>query len=357
MHIVLLKLWSNTHHLQQAYAGFSMLHYSKKIKLNQLYTQPSYDLQNAFTEQHLKNHYQSCFIAEVSGTTLVFDMHDSYEVSPYLIEKCDFYFKRSFSLDYIVSAGFEKKCLPYGPFYEVYSNLFDPFLLSRGFNINLEWKRRVRSMMRAFPILDNFTSISREKYLTSNVSSSVNRNIIFSVNLHDPYDNVDRSENNVESRIELINQRADLIRKLRREFPGNYIGGAKDNHVSRRFAPDCILDDSSFFNKNNYLTQVKSSAIGISTPGLFNSVGGKFGEYLALGKAIVSYPLDYQQGDGLSSPENYMEATTVDQVIENCHLLLNDPDLLSSISENNIKYYNQYLRPDKKIEHLLSKVL
>ncbi|MGP1831942.1 glycosyltransferase [Shewanella frigidimarina] len=358
MYPVLLKLWSNTHHLQQAYAGFSILHYCKKINLSQVFVKPSLELKNAFQQQHLSNHYQSCFIAEVGGLTIVFDLHDSFEINPYLINKCDFYFKRSYSSKHIVESKLEGKCLPYGPFYEVYSNFFDPFLLSRGLNINLEWKRRIRSMMRAFPILDDITSISRENKLSENnrVMSS-NRKIIFSVNMHDPHDCNDRSENNVEHRVQLIYQRAELVRKLRKAFPNNYLGGVKDNAVARKYAPDCILQDSEFFNKKNYLTNLKKCSIGISTPGLFNSVGGKFGEYLALGKAVVTYPLDYYQGESLSSPNNYLLASSVEHVIEKCDLLLNDSQLVSSMSENNINYYQKCLRPDIKIESLLSKIL
>jgi hypothetical protein len=356
MPTVVLKVWSNTHHLQQAYSGFSMLRFEKIISLTQKFQSPSKELINAFSEQHLKQHYQSCFIAEIDNkTTVAFDMHDSYEINPYLIEHCDFYVKRSYEPSYIEFLKLTGKCIPYGPFYEVYSNQFDPFLLQRGFNINLEWKRRIRSMMRAFPLLDKITTMPRETKL-SVITPKKSDKIIFSVNMHDPYDNPSRSQENIDRRIELIEQRADIVRALRKEFPKQFIGGVKDNAVAKKFAPDCILQDPDFFKKENYIQNLQQAAIGISSQGLFNSIGGKFGEYLALGKAIVTTPLDYCQGDGLSEGDNFLTGQSTDQLVEQCVKLASNKRLISEMSIKNKHYYNTYLKPDIKIKNVLATI-
>ncbi len=356
MPTVVLKVWSNTHHLQQAYAGFSMLSFQNKIELKQKFESVPAELVNAFSEQYLAQHYQSCFIAEIDNkVTIAFDMHDSYEINPYLIEHCDFYVKRSYEPSYIETLNHKDKCIPYGPFYEVYSNQFDPFLLQRGLKINLEWKRRIRSMMRAFPLLDNITTMPREKKL-SGLTPNTSTKIIFSVNMHDPYDNSNRSQENIDRRIELIEQRADIVRALRKEFPNQFIGGVKDNDTARKFSPDCILKDPDFFKKENYIQNLQQAAIGISSQGLFNSIGGKFGEYLALGKAVVTTPLDYYQGEGLSEGVNYLSGNTVDTMVEHCVTLLESPQLITAMSANNQQYYQGFLKPDEKINHILSKI-
>jgi hypothetical protein len=354
---VLLKVWSNTHHLQQAYAGFSILHSQKVIKLTQRFEKPPEPLVNAFSEQHLAVHYEGCFMAVIDNSiTIAFDMHDSYEINPYLIERCDFYIKRSYQIEYIEKLGLQNKCIPYGPFYEVYANQFDPFLLKRSIHTNLEWKRRLRSVMRASPLFDNITTTPREIKL-SPISSPKLDKIIFSVNMHDPYDNPKRSKENIEWRIQLIEQRAEIVRALRKEFPNQYIGGVKDNATARKFAPDCILEDPSFFKKENYIKNLKQAAIGVSTQGLFNSIGGKFGEYLALGKAIVTTPLDYFQGEELSEGSNFLTGNTSNKIIEQCSNLLNDKSLINEMSLNNQDYYNRYLRPDRKIQNILAVIV
>jgi hypothetical protein len=356
MPTVVLKVWSNIHHLQQAYAGFSMLSFQHKITLKQRFITPSIELINAFSEQYLAQHYQSCFIAEIDNkVTIAFDMHDSFEVNPYLIEHCDFYVKRSYAPSYIETLNHKAKCIPYGPFYEVYSNQFDPFLLQRGLKVSLEWKLRIRSMMRAFPLLDNITSMPREAKLSAITPAKSNK-IIFSVNMHDPFDNPNRSQENIDRRIELIEQRADIVRALRKEFPKQFIGGVKDNATARKFSPDCILKDPDFFKKENYIQNLQQAAIGISSQGLFNSIGGKFGEYIALGKAIVTTPLDYFQGEGLIEGENFLAGNTVDKMVEHCTTLMSDTEFISQMSEKNQLYYQEFLKPDKKINNICSKI-
>ena len=353
---VVLKVWSNTHHLQQAYAGFSMLSFQNKITLKQKFISPSAKFLNAFSEQYLAQHYQSCFIAVIDNKiTIAFDMHDSFEVNPYLIEHCDFYVKRSYDPSYIETLNHKDKCIPYGPFYEVYSNQFDPFLLQRGLKVSLEWKLRIRSMMRAFPLFDNITTMPREAKLSAITPVKSNK-IIFSVNMHDPFDNPNRSQENIDRRIELIEQRANIVRALRKEFPKQFIGGVKDNATARKFSPDCILQDPDFFKKENYIQNLQQAAIGISSQGLFNSIGGKFGEYIALGKAIVTTPLDYFQGEGLIEGVNFLAGNTVDKMVEHCVSLINTPELLTQMSEKNQWYYQSYLKPDKKINNILSRI-
>lgn len=356
MNSIILKIWSNTHHLQQAYAGFSMLAFQKKISLKQQFLTPPKALVNAFSEQHIAQHYQSCFIAEIdSKVNIVFDMHDSYELNPYLLDQCDFYVKRSFQESHINELGLQDKCIPYGPFYEVYANQFDPFLLQRSFKSKLDWKLKVRSMMRASTIFDKITTAPREHTLSPTVLGASNK-IIFSVNMHDPYDNPNRTKENIEWRIQLIEQRADIVRALRKAFPNHYVGGVKDNATARKFAPDCILEDPNFFKKENYIQNLQQTTIGISTQGLFNSIGGKFGEYLALNKAIVTAPLDYYQGGGLSEGDNYLIGSSTEQMVEQCDKLLENKDLILAMSEANKIYYKNYLKPDRKISFLLNSI-
>lgn len=356
---ILLEVWSNTHHLQQAYCGFYMLEKLGFINLSQHITNPPSGYIKEFCNiPHLKRHYLTCFIAKFNDVNVVFDMSDSFEVSQSLYENSDFYIKRSYLKSYLVEQDFYNKTIPYGPFYEVYANQFDPFLLKRSLKLSYDLKHRLRSVIRSLNCFDRISFAPRECNITptTKVKNSTNPKIIFSVNLHDPYDDAGRSREKIEERIFLIEERANLVRSLKKEFPNNYIGGIKDNATARKFAPDCILPDPTLFSKANYFKLLKSCSIGISTTGLHNSVGGKFGEYLATGKSIVTSPLLYQQGAGLNEGKNYLVAKNNDGFIVCCHKLLDDPSLMNDMYEYNLNYYQEYLSPDKKILNLLNHI-
>lgn len=353
---ITLECWSNTHHLQQAYLGFSWLARLGYIDLDQEISSPNkYYVSGSV--QHLHNHQMGCFIAHINnGPSVCFDMHDSYEIHPLLSKITDVYVKRSYLKSEAIAIPEGKRCIPYGPFYEVYSNHFDQYLLKRTIGINMEWKRRFRSLIRSWPVLDLFMSCPREKLLTFEPLLTKDPKIIFSVNIHDPHDDPKRPQEQVEKRIALIEQRAELVRGLKKEYGSRFHGGLKDNHVARKYAPDCILENPSAFSKKNYINTVKSCSIGLSTTGLHNSIGGKFGEYIAMSKCIVSSPLDYYQGEGLEEGRHYLKANTSQDFLQSVAQLTDSEQSRYEMQKANNTFYNNRLRPDRKIANILDQV-
>jgi hypothetical protein len=82
---------------------------------------------------------------------------------------------------------------------------------------------------------------------------------------------------------------------------------------------------------------------------LFNSIGWKLAEYVAFSKAIVSEPLYFEVPGDFKKDKNYLEFTNAGQCVEQTLLLLNDQQKRAEIMENNNRYYNEYLSPDKLI--------
>lgn len=348
-----LQAWSNGHHLQQAYAGLSWLARAGVINLRQEMVAPQ-QYANSGLPAHIRDIHLSCFRMVIDNRrTVVVDLHDSFEFSPGLLQACDVYIKRSLLDSYVSGLETSAKVIPYGPFYEVYSNYYDPFLLARARHVRYEWRRRLRSALRAAPIFDGVTSCPREHKL-SNTQLNKSGKVLFSVNLHDPFDDPKRSQQSIEQRLAIVEERVSLIRRLKSELGSNFIGGIKNNKAAQRFAPDCILPDAAMFSKQNYINTLRSVSIGIASTGLHNSVGGKFGEYVACAKGIVCAPMIYNQGAHLQEGQNYLIGATVDAIVDAVARLLTSPAELENMQQANADYYRRYLRPDKKMEWLLS---
>jgi len=123
--------------------------------------------------------------------------------------------------------------------------------------------------------------------------------------------------------------------------PAGYAPGFEDLMVGRRYAfPE-------------YLTKVKRSVVVFSTPAVYRCHGWKLGEYLALGKAIISTPLSRE----LPAPlEHGTHAHFVDGSIggieEAVRLLVEDGDYRRRLERNAREYFERYLAPARCIERI-----
>jgi hypothetical protein len=145
----------------------------------------------------------------------------------------------------------------------------------------------------------------------------------------------------------LINEtRIEIIRKLRKAFKTQFVGGIQNSDLARQLCPDLIVPNT-LTRRFRYLNLMHSSDICIGTTGLFNSIGGKTGEYIAASRAIVHENLHYSVPGNFKSGQNYMRFSTVEQCIEQVNLLVQDPHRLYQMKNANEHYYNLYLKPDR----------
>jgi hypothetical protein len=152
---------------------------------------------------------------------------------------------------------------------------------------------------------------------------------------------------------EVMNRnRAEFIRACRREFGDRFIGGVDNSSFSEKFAKDLIMD-AGMTNKKAFLKTVKESNVCISTAGLHDSIGWKFGEYVAASRAIVSEPLAYGVPGDFHEDRNYLVFRNTDMLIEKVSLLVNDKNALAEMMTNNYRYYNNYVKPENLVLNTL----
>ena len=156
---------------------------------------------------------------------------------------------------------------------------------------------------------------------------------------------------------EIINKmRVSCIRKLREVFGDKFYGGVRHSEYSKKYAPDCLVDDPKSTIFKNYLLTMKKYPIGITTTGLHNSIGWKFAEYVAFSRAIVSEKLIYEV-PGLQINKHYFEFSNPEECVTMVTKLMDDNSLRNQMMAENYQFYLSRLKPDVQIWNALSTVL
>ena len=269
----------------------------------------------------------------INGIKCYIDVSDGYNNIDFIknnIKNCDFYFKRSFSKELNNEYKF-RNIYPLGLNYEVY-------------NKDIKYKYYHQKSIKSF-LLNLFSKVYIEDLEFNGIYDINNPKICYTVRLY--------SGNEYE---QLNNSRIELVRKLKNKYQNNFCGGVYDSKISRRLCPDLIVNKLITIKKE-YLKRMHKCDICIATTGLHNSIGWKFAEYVISGKAIISEKLNYDVPGGFNVNKNYLEFTTPDECIERIDYLLNNKDAIKSLSNNNLEYYSNSLRPEKIVEYVINFVL
>jgi hypothetical protein len=102
-----------------------------------------------------------------------------------------------------------------------------------------------------------------------------------------------------------------------------------------------------------YLQKTQASVFVFNTPAVLNCHGWKLGEYLALGKAILSTPLSRELPAPLEHGLHlHIVAATEQSISEGMSLLLRDHAYRRRLERSARGYYLQYLAPERVIQRL-----
>jgi len=103
-----------------------------------------------------------------------------------------------------------------------------------------------------------------------------------------------------------------------------------------------------------YVRRTKASAFVFNTPAVHDCLGWKLGEFLALGKAIISTPLGrVMPGDFRSGEQIHIVEDSEDSILAAIDLLHHDRGYRSHLEESARRYWERFLRPDAVIRVLV----
>jgi hypothetical protein len=154
-----------------------------------------------------------------------------------------------------------------------------------------------------------------------------------------------------DDNIELNEERAAIIRALRQEFGEHAIAGFVSWDYMLRNYPDLVVSWKT--EQNNYINMVKKYQIGVSTRGLRNAPPFVLAEFLAAGRCILSKPIKAVFPKPLVHGEHLLFFYSIEELLEQCRMVLRDADLRRRLSHGAATYYQQEVEPKVRIKKIL----
>lgn len=329
-------------HLNQIYEGFQML--SKRGLINIEIDRSGGDVHKPVLTVIINDKYKVIYDTLDGLNWISASLKDNLNYFNKEVN-ADFYFKRSYTP---ILENYKKKELKIFPLGFNYS--FEPSS-ARFFGK----KERLKSFIRKLPLSKQYFKYKNFHYSQFSYPPIVTKKnkILFLARLWNP-EGV-KSEHLKEERFELNRERIQIIRNCKEVLGDLFLGGLQRDDFASKIAPDLLMP-SSFTNKESYLKSVKEHSICVATTGLHNSIGWKFGEYVAASRAIITEPLKYRVPGNFEEKINYFSFTNSDELIQHATGLIENPDALQAMMTSNYNYYNNYLAPDKLVLNSLLKV-
>ncbi len=103
-----------------------------------------------------------------------------------------------------------------------------------------------------------------------------------------------------------------------------------------------------------YLTRTQKSSFVFNTPSVCGCHGWKLGEYLAMGKAIISTPLNNVMPGDFLNGEHFIEVNSNEEIYAAVKHLHNNPDVIEKLKIKSAQYFNQYLSPTAVARRILT---
>ena len=349
-------------HARQIFTGFCELAKNKFIQLS--------FHQDDWLKEHIT---QNLVLVEINNRfRVIFDVNDGWYwihgdqeknlnfLKQEVLPNCDYFFKRSYDSELAAKIGEEgRKIHPLGLNYDVTSpnNIMDNKLLSP--------KALIKHIIKSNASLSSiFKAEPNSRFYYQNFEAlpiydtNTKPGILFLTRLWDPDDPIlllETPENRIliSDAIKAINNtRVELIKYCQSAFGERFIGGLFADQFSNKCHPELIAP-SHVTKKSNFMSLVKTTPICVATTGLHNSIGWKFGEYVAASRAIISEPLNYSLPGDFKVDANYLEFKTVSEFKDKIEQLDGNPALINNMMHNNYLYYHSYVQPEMMVANAL----
>lgn len=191
-----------------------------------------------------------------------------------------------------------------------------------------------------------YTRIQKQKAFELGPYKKVQRRVVFQTRA---YEHIN------EDRQAISDQRAEVIRALKREFGSRFIGGFVPSSVARERYPDCISEHP--VGQKEYLNLIKDSLVAVYTRGIRNSPAWKMGEYLAASTCIVAEKMETVLPEPLVDGEQALFFETTDEAVEAVAGLLDNPSMAQDMRHAAHEYYHAYVKPSSRVQKMLMHAL
>ncbi|MCW0481672.1 glycosyltransferase [Gaoshiqia sediminis] len=108
------------------------------------------------------------------------------------------------------------------------------------------------------------------------------------------------------------------------------------------------------YSVKSYLDKTKASLFVFNTPSVHNCHGWKLGEFLAMGKAIISTPLSNELPEALVHGKNIHIISDFSKLEETVRLIVKNKKYRQHLEVGAKAYYLKYVKPESVIRYILN---
>lgn len=297
------------------------------------------------TESHSYDHYMP-FVVKTKNNLerYIIDFRDKRSVKSSAYDWCDKYAKINFSKTKTDNSFHEKMVsIPPGfgikiwGKYELIINCFKNFL-----KCNLS---PLVSFKNHF--LDYYSQYlrPRENDYTSAKNPNQNEPFIFMIGT------LWRHKNCIEGTNLIRKNFIEICKSIDIKFEGGFLS-SRDHPQFEEFEKHIFLER---YPTGTYIEKTKKSLFVFNTPAVHDCHGWKLGEYLAMGKAIISTPLSNELPEGLVHGENIHFISNSKELKNSIMFLLSNSNYRIHLENGAKKYYSKYASPKSVIENLMNR--
>jgi hypothetical protein len=291
-------------------------------------------------------------------TRVAFDFHDDHNCwDEEIIAWSDIYWKSNYHSQFFpkMATAQVSKIRPYGLYFPTRSvhdrSLGSRWMGSALVNINYRFTKNGH-----FSVGDILSAVQRiKRYKSRLMVKSYESTTLALTRPFDIYFNPGCWPMDVLKNKEVNFTRSKLIKLLRDEFPGKFLGGFVSNSVSKNYFADEICDEVT--NHFEYVQALHNAKIVVSTNGLGGCHSWRTAEALAAGCVLVTERPVNQVDENFINGENVFFFDTPDECKGICENILRlEPMAFSRLQEASRRYYTEYVAPQKSLVNKLKSI-
>lgn len=302
---------------------------------------------NRILDSNSYDHYMPVVIYkfDLLFKKIIIDFRDKSTIKEYAYKWCDIYAKVNFNrvsteekyLDKIISIppGFGIKIwnLPQTIFYCIYL-----FLLCKG-----------SPLVSIKNYLADFYSQSKRQSITYYLKNKSKKFVVddskpyvFMVATLWPHQNCKEGTNLLRKSF------IESCKRLNCFFDGGFF----INDLDPQYYEYKDIASMNYCSHKEYIDKTKLSTIVFNTPSVHNCHGWKLGEYLILGKAIISTRISNELPEPLIHGENIHIVEKVEDLEKEINYILFNPEYRKKLQNGALSYATKYVLPDAVIKYI-----
>lgn len=268
--------------------------------------------------------------------------NDSYKIDEEIYDWCDVY--ASVNANHVKTPG-RNKLVSLAPSFAIKTGGTCSIILMALTNA-VQYLRSIHDK-RLKTFIGNYKRLLNRPFYSDMRPERSRNNYVFFCSTLWYNDEYNQNDANVNAR------RANFIRACKEldslRFEGGFV--PQQGRSSTELFSDCLSDTS--YPYQIWLQKTKQSALVFNTPAFWDCHGWKLGEYLALGKAIVSTPLSNDLPAPLTHGINiHFVENTQESMKKAIHYIITHPDYKERLERGAAEYWATYGEPIKSLELL-----